>query len=75
VVHLGEGDLICLYTDGLVEARCGPDLFGIARAAAVLAEQSAGSADRAADRLEAAARGFRTGPLSDDLALLVLQAS
>lgn len=74
VVHLDEGDLICLYTDGLVEARRGPDLFGICRAAAVLAERSAATPDRAADRLEAAAHGFRGGPLSDDLALLLIQA-
>lgn len=75
VVDLGQGDLICLYTDGLVEARRGSDLFGVSRAAAVLAEQSAGGPDHAADKLVAAARGFRGGPLSDDLALLLLQAS
>jgi len=75
VVDLGQGDLICLYTDGLVEARRGPDLFGVSRAASVLAEQSSATPDSAADRLEAAARGFRGGPLNDDLALMLLQAS
>ena len=72
-VKLHPGDLLCLFTDGLVEARRGLELFGEDRAATVLGEHPGEEPERVAAALEAAARRFRGGQLSDDLALLVLK--
>jgi serine phosphatase RsbU (regulator of sigma subunit) len=69
---LGPGDLLCLFTDGLVEARNGDALFGTERAASSLAQGPHATPQEAADHVAAAAHEFRQGPLTDDLALLVL---
>lgn len=67
-------DVLCLFTDGLVEARHGRDLFGEERAAAVLGASCPDRLDDVAQRVEAAARHFAGGSLGDDLALLLLRA-
>jgi PAS domain S-box-containing protein len=73
-VFLGAGDLLCMFTDGLVEARDGSDLFGTDRVAALLAEEGRSSVDEIAAQLVAAARSFHGGrDLTDDLALLMLR--
>lgn len=72
-VDLGPGDLLCLFTDGLVEARRGKELFGEARVAGVLADHRGESPEDVAQALEQAARDFRGRQLSDDLAVLVLE--
>jgi PAS domain S-box-containing protein len=71
-VALRPGDLLCMFTDGLVEARNGETFFGTDRAAQALAHGPDTTARAAADRLAAAAHHFRQGPLTDDLALLML---
>lgn len=71
-VRLRPGDVLCLFTDGLVEARHGDDLFGCERVAALMGRVSCPDPQRVVDLLAAAAREFRRGPLSDDLALLAL---
>ena len=73
-VHLRDGELLCLFTDGLLEARRGRDFFGEHRAMGVLRQARAARLDQAADLIAGAARGFAGGPLSDDLALLLLRA-
>jgi PAS domain S-box-containing protein len=74
-VTMQAGDLLCLFTDGLVEARDDRDLFGSDRVAAVLARHSRSSVEDVAAELVGAARSFDRGhELSDDLALLVLRA-
>jgi len=73
-VLLCPGDLLCMFTDGLVEARDGSDLFGTDRVAALLAEEGQSSVDEIAAHLVAAARTFHGGrDLTDDLALLMLR--
>ena len=73
-VFLGPGDLLCMFTDGLVEARDATDLFGTERVGALLVEEAGSSVDQLAARLVAEARTFHGGrDLSDDLALLVLR--
>ena len=73
-MFLGPGDLLCMFTDGLVEARDATDLFGTERVAALLTEEAGSSVDELAARLVAEARTFHGGrDLSDDLALLVLR--
>ena len=74
-VTMQAGELLCLFTDGLVEARDDRDLFGSERVAAVLARHSRSSVEDVATELVGAARSFDRGhELSDDLALLVLRA-
>ena len=71
-VEMRPGDALCLFTDGLVEARRGPELFGDARVAAVLRDHRGEAPEAIAAALEEAARAFRGRELSDDLAVLVL---
>ena len=72
-IELGPGDLIFLFTDGLVEARNGKDLFGSDRTAAVIAEHRAQAPGDLVSLLAAAARNFHGSLLADDLALLALR--
>lgn len=71
-VVVGPGELLCLFTDGLVEARAGDAFLGTDGVCAALARGPGSDPARAADHLAAAAHDFRQGPLTDDLALLVL---
>jgi serine phosphatase RsbU (regulator of sigma subunit) len=73
-VFLGPGDLLCMFTDGLVEARDATDLFGTDRVAMLLGQQAGSTVDEIAAQLVAAARTFHGGrDLGDDLALLLLR--
>jgi PAS domain S-box-containing protein len=73
-VTLDDGDLICMFTDGLVEARDGTDLFGTERVAKLLADRQASPPDEVAEELVAAARRFHQDhDLTDDLALLLMR--
>ena len=72
---LAPGDMVCMFTDGLVEARQGPELFGSEGVTRVMLGDRAGSPEELAGALVAAARAFHHAPwLSDDLAVLVLRA-
>lgn len=73
-VLMQRGDVLCLFTDGLVEARRRNELFGEARTRQLLVDGRPDRLDVMAQQLENAARDFRGGPLSDDLALLLLRA-
>jgi serine phosphatase RsbU (regulator of sigma subunit) len=73
-VVLGPNDVLCMFTDGLVEARDGTELFGSERAAAVIDESAGRRTDDIAAALVAAARDFHhSDELADDLAILVLR--
>jgi len=73
-VGLDSGDLLCMFTDGLVEARDGGDLFGSERAAAILTHYADHPAEDIAAELVTAARDFHHDHhLADDLALLLLR--
>ena len=72
-VHLRHGDLLCLFTDGLTEARNGSDQFGAERVAAVLAGD-ASCPQRLLEQLAESVRDYQSGPLTDDVALLVVKA-
>jgi serine phosphatase RsbU (regulator of sigma subunit) len=72
--RLEQGDMVCLFTDGLVEARDGVELFGSEGVTRVMLGDDAGSPEDLAGALVAAARAFHHQPrLSDDLAILVLR--
>jgi sigma-B regulation protein RsbU (phosphoserine phosphatase) len=70
--HLGAGDALILYTDGVIEARRGRELFGEERLRAVIGSLAGESADRIAGAIQDAAVDFG-GSAEDDLAVLVLR--
>jgi serine phosphatase RsbU (regulator of sigma subunit) len=72
-IPLDPGDLLLLYTDGLVEARRGEELFGEDRIAATLRRDPGVDADVICKELLAAARDFADAPLSDDVAILAIR--
>jgi len=70
-VTLAPEEFICMFTDGLVEARKGKELFGTERTAAVLQRCADQSTDAIAEELVASVRRFHGKELGDDLALLL----
>jgi serine phosphatase RsbU (regulator of sigma subunit) len=70
---LPPGATVVLYTDGVVEARRGAELYGAERLDAVLAEHRDSSADQIAQAILADCRSFAGGELGDDCALVVIK--
>jgi sigma-B regulation protein RsbU (phosphoserine phosphatase) len=72
---LGNGDLICLYTDGLTEAEGpGGERFGLERFHGLLTKHAGASLDEIADAILAAVIAFRGHEtLEDDLTLMLLR--
>jgi serine phosphatase RsbU (regulator of sigma subunit) len=69
----GSGGLLFAATDGLLEARRGPELFGQERISALVAEHAAGLSTQAlVDLAYAEAQAFADG-LSDDVAIIALR--
>jgi len=77
-VELAPGDALCLFTDGLVEARdADGEEMGVDRVADVLAAVDVAGPSGATDvmaLLDRSARAWHGGELSDDVAVLVLKA-
>ncbi|GAB3434546.1 hypothetical protein GCM10027517_02730 [Phycicoccus ginsengisoli] len=71
---LRPGDLLCAFTDGLVESRRGQAMFGTGRVESVLTRQAAHPSERVLEALLGAVRDFHGGVLEDDLAVLLLRA-
>jgi sigma-B regulation protein RsbU (phosphoserine phosphatase) len=72
-LHLEAGDMLFLYTDGLSEARCADDEYGVDRVTHLVRQHAA---RRPADLVAACLddlRGFADGPPLDDLTLLAIQ--
>ena len=74
-VLLDPGDSLCLFTDGLVEARRHLTLFGEDRVAEILREGRHRPLEDLADELVDAPRRFHGPELADDLAVLLLRAA
>ena len=72
VVHLGRGDLLVLYTDGITEARGMHDWYGPERLTALLGSLAGSDAGAVADAVLAEVLAFQDGAPRDDIALLVL---
>lgn len=74
--RLTAGDLVVLFSDGVIEARR-PDsdeMFGFARLEEVLRRQAGTSPEQAREAILEAVEAFRgRGPRDDDLTLLVVQ--
>ncbi len=74
-LDLGDGDSLCLFTDGLIEAENGTgEWFGEERLAALLEEASTATPDEIVTRIEQAVREHRGGAeAADDATMLVLK--
>jgi sigma-B regulation protein RsbU (phosphoserine phosphatase) len=70
---LAPGEVLCAFTDGLVEARRGGELFGEQRVAEVLHECRHQTTDDIAGAVLDAVRDFHGGTLVDDLAILLVR--
>jgi sigma-B regulation protein RsbU (phosphoserine phosphatase) len=69
-----DGDVLLLYTDGLVEARdANGEPFGDARLEAYLAHHHAEPAERLLAGLRAAVTRFAPGPQRDDMSMMVVR--
>jgi serine phosphatase RsbU (regulator of sigma subunit) len=69
--ELEPGAAVVLYTDGVVEARSGGELYGTARLDASLGERAGLSAQALAAAVLADCRAFAGGELRDDCAIVV----
>jgi sigma-B regulation protein RsbU (phosphoserine phosphatase) len=69
-----SGDVLLLYTDGVLEARCGEEEFGLDRLQAAFLRVADRPVHEIAMTLAEAARDFAGGALADDLTLLVLRS-
>lgn len=70
---LCEGDLLFLYTDGLIEARAGRVFFGEERLLELLGGMAGGTLRQTVDAAVDAAVQFAGGCLSDDVAVLAMR--
>ena len=70
--ELPVGGAVVLYTDGVVEARTGRELFGLERLDAVLAAQATQPPQAIAEAVIEACRAYSGGNLSDDCAVVVI---
>lgn len=72
--RLQVGDLLCLFTDGVSEARHGNVLFGRARLEEALCEIETADLPSAVNALRGRVRAFEAGEVAaDDLTLLLLR--
>ena len=71
---LAPGQTLCMFTDGLVEARHDGEMFGVDRVSRVLVEHAEEPLDDLAGLVVAAVRAFHGDNLVDDLALLLIRS-
>jgi serine phosphatase RsbU (regulator of sigma subunit) len=71
--ELPSGGAVVIYTDGVVEARTGRELFGVERLDAVLAAHASEPAQEIAEAVIAACRAYSGGNLTDDCAVVVIK--
>jgi len=73
---LNEGDLIVIYTDGIVEAERDEELFGIERLEELIIQNRYCDVKKIQDKILSAVREYTKGePQSDDITLMVLRVS
>ncbi|WP_343975138.1 SpoIIE family protein phosphatase [Pseudonocardia aurantiaca] len=73
--HLGPGDTLLVYTDGVTERRRGREQFGAERLLAVAAAAAGRSAVQVVGAVREAVERFSADPLDDDVALLAVRAA
>lgn len=69
---LAAGETMCLYTDGIIEARSGKELFGEERISDVLDSLKTRSLEDIADAVLSNVTEYSGGSLSDDVVLLLV---
>jgi len=69
--ELPEGASVVVYTDGVIEARSGSELYGVERLDALLAQRTTLPAQSLAGAVLADCRHFAGGDLHDDCAVVV----
>lgn len=69
---LGARDVLALYTDGVTEARQGPDFYGEERLLSVLSGMNGTPSDRVPELIYDDILAHTGGNLSDDMAVLTL---
>ncbi|MEP6815902.1 MAG: histidine kinase N-terminal 7TM domain-containing protein [Marmoricola sp.] len=74
-LHLAPGELMCVFTDGLVEARREHEMFGSERVADLLRHHANGSAAELSTLMVDAVHDFHGHQLADDLAILVIKST
>jgi sigma-B regulation protein RsbU (phosphoserine phosphatase) len=72
-IEMRPGDLMVMYTDGLIEARAGEQLFGDDRVAQIVRRDPGQEADVLCKSLLEAARDFSASPIGDDVAILAIR--
>jgi serine phosphatase RsbU (regulator of sigma subunit) len=70
---LGVGDAVVLYTDGVIEARRGNELYGVERLDRVLSERRELQPGQLAQVVLDDCRSFARGELADDCAVVVVK--
>jgi serine phosphatase RsbU (regulator of sigma subunit) len=70
---LEPGGAVVLYTDGVIEARAGTELYGVERLDALLSRRRDRGAEDIAASVIQSARRFTGGELLDDCAVVVLK--
>jgi phosphoserine phosphatase RsbU/P len=70
---LQPGDTLVLYTDGVLEARQGRELFGTERFLEILLRYASGGARSISDRIAEACTSFSGGRLRDDFTVMVIK--
>ncbi len=71
--ELPIGGAVVVYTDGVVEARTGRELFGVERLDAVLAAHASEPPQAIAEAVIEACRAYSGGNLADDCAVVVIK--
>ncbi|MDQ4054735.1 MAG: SpoIIE family protein phosphatase [Actinomycetota bacterium] len=74
-LELAPGEVLCAFTDGLVEARRGCDMFGSERVAELLRRHGHLPLDELAAGIVDAVRAFHGDQLVDDLAILLVRST
>ena len=72
-LNMNPGDTMVMFTDGLVEARAGAELFGTDRVCEILAQNRVAAIEQRVESLVAAARRHRTTRLEDDIVVLAIE--
>ena len=72
-VKLSPGDILALYTDGIIELRRDKEFFGIERLGKLIEKYSHLKAQEIADRIINDAKEFANGHLTDDIVLMIIK--
>ena len=73
---LNEGDLIVIYTDGIVEAEHNEDFFGMEKLKELIIQNRSCDVKEIQDKIISAVKEYTQGePQSDDITLMVLRVT